>query len=155
MESQGKVYLNISVPLIEKIFGKAFYLIKDVFISDLALMILFQSQTRRLLLSNNFFSYADFRQQACIGSTSSIKKFFPETSIYSMARVVIMASDAVLKTVAFIGGNYLSLFLSDDDAKASIRLKDKIKHSKLTKLLVQNIKKKEGRCLTGSKAPRN
>ena len=116
----GKVYLNISVPLIEKICGKAFYLIKDVFISDLALMILFQSQTRRLLLSNNFFSYADFRQQACICSTSSIKKFFPETSIYSMARVVIMASDAVLKTVAFIGGNYLSRFLSDDDAKASL-----------------------------------
>lgn len=117
----GKVYLNISVPLIEKICGKAFYLIKDVFISDLALMILFQSQTRRLLLSNNFFSYADFRQQAYIGgSTSSIKKFFPKTSIYSMARVVIMASDAVLKTVAFIGGNYLSRFLSDDDAKASL-----------------------------------
>lgn len=79
----GKVYLNISVPLIEKICGKAFYLIKDVFISDLALMILLQSQTRRLLLSNNFFSYADFRQQACIGgSTSSIKKFFPKTYIY-------------------------------------------------------------------------
>lgn len=31
-----------------------------------------------------------------------------------------MASDAVLKTVVFIGGNYLSLFLSDDDAKASL-----------------------------------
>lgn len=37
-----------------------------------------------------------------------------------MARVVIMASDAVLKTVVFIGGNYLSRFLSDDDAKASL-----------------------------------
>lgn len=60
-----------------------------------------------------------------------------------MASVAIIADGAVLKAVAFIGGNYLARFLSGDYPQASLeQKKDMTKLSRLIKPLMPNMKNK-------------